>query len=797
MKLRLLVALAITFTVFSALLATYSITRDPSSILALGGRETQIQVFPDDERGNLPAELFGQQVHYQLTRFWSSDNGAIEDPTVAFIQPLKVGALRWPGGLSTREYRWAQTIGPLAVRGNLASWIENNRKIVFGVDELIREGRRLNASVAFTISLNSYQSAEEAADLVEYANGQAGSCANFDPSAWLHGQSTSATGYQPGSMPAGYYACLRAHPSYGNSTTPYSINYWEVGNEDYFGPYAGTPARTKEEYGAVVQAFSSAIKARVPGSKIAAVLWPDPRSSWNTAMYALPASTVDAFILHGYSTGSLSKVAIGSNYEIQVPFTASGASLDNPTVFRLSAHGRRGNTGNANNTCPWPNMRVKVNQANAQDFSVSSENTAVFTYNGPNLPAGSHTLQIGLTNDCYQQQYQGDTNLYVDKVERQTNGGFAQVGLIAANDFARVQAEDAFSLVREMFEQAAPFFPGRRPPILATEYNSAIDPASGNEADLNRSLLSTFYVATFFRELVDQGALGANPWLLQELCNVCRRDLIYYSGDATGSRKEANGTPFGNANYWFFRQIVDSGPLKRLAANVVNPEHFRPPTYINPNPRSDVPYVQTWAVKRSDGSVRIHVIYAGDEELNLRLTISGYNVQREVDVAQLRAPGGDLTRFNSSGAQQDLTSLSNRLTGGQDQTYLVAPASITSFTYYPPGLTLPPPGGGGGSIFNSEAGPTTSGTTGPSGKKSVARSTQKQGAETATPPVLDELIAENQPHVMPTKTRLIDNPWVLPAASAALGLLAISFWVIIAWKRHLYHQYLLAKTGFI
>jgi len=784
MRLRLLVGLAATFSVLSATLAIASFFNEPSGLVASGTREATINVYPQELQGAIAPELSGQQLHSYFSRIWDKNTGVINQSTIDYLQPLGINNLRWPGGLSSRVFRWAEAIGPLSIRSNLPSWIEQNKKIVFGIDELARQAKRLSSNPSLTITLNSYQSAAEAADLVEYAVGQPNSCANFNPSAWLHGQGNAAAGYQPGSMPAGYYACLRAHPDYGNSPEPYNVKYFEVGNEDYSGPHDNTPPRSIGEYRDVLVAFSNAVKGRVAGAKIGAVIWPDPASNWNDTIYRLGEGVVDFYIIHVYSGAGLKSAEISSNYEINIPFNA-GSSGGGQT-FKITARGSRGE----GNVCPWPIMQAKLNQTSAQSFSVNSGQPQTFTYTASS-GAGAGTMQLGLVNECYQPEQRANTKLYIDKVEHSVSGNFVTLDLITGGDFARAQTENARRLVVELTDQARRVSGKNPPPILATEYNTDFRGLDGSELELNRSLLSTFFVASFYHHLLQEKALGSNPWILQELCSNCRGDLIYYDLDQSGSRKEANGTPYGNANYWFFRQIADSGPLSKVRAEVAGAETYRPPVYLHPNPRSDVPFVQTWAIKKSDGSVRVHVIYTGDEELNLRIKINGYSLRSEIDVAQIVSPEGSLSAYNSAENKERIVSASNRLEGDADQTFLVGPMSITSFTYYPPGADPPPPGGGGGSIYRGSSG-TARLAPRPSSRQ---RGTSQQADAPATPEVLPQLVEEGQPKVITKPSRLLDNPWFLPTVSTMLGLLALSFWITVLWKRHLYYQYQLSKVG--
>ena len=121
---------------------------------------------------------------------------------------LRPTILRWPGGTYVNIFHWMDTIGPMSERKKRRNLIWGG--IIdggFGTAEFIEYCRKLGSEPMLCVNMAS-GTAEEAANWVEYCNGEAGT----------------------------YYADLRVAHGYSE---PFNVKYWCIGNESNAVPDLG------------------------------------------------------------------------------------------------------------------------------------------------------------------------------------------------------------------------------------------------------------------------------------------------------------------------------------------------------------------------------------------------------------------------------------------------------------------------------------------------------------------------------------------------------------------------------
>ncbi|MBQ9307902.1 MAG: hypothetical protein IJ229_08260 [Clostridia bacterium] len=149
----------------------------------------------------------------------SADREGIRQDVLEKVQGLRPTILRWPGGTYANIYHWKDGIGPVEKRRKRKNliWggVEDHR---FGTAEFIRYCRSVGAEPMLCVNMAS-GTAEEAAEWVEYCNGESGT----------------------------YYADLRVRDGFPE---PFGVKYWCIGNESYAEPDLGAqhlPGRYVED----------------------------------------------------------------------------------------------------------------------------------------------------------------------------------------------------------------------------------------------------------------------------------------------------------------------------------------------------------------------------------------------------------------------------------------------------------------------------------------------------------------------------------------------------------------------
>ena len=188
------------------------------------------------------------------------------------LKTLQPPNIRWPGGCNVDCYRWVDGIGDRDKRParfdeafpKADEWISND----VGIDEFM-ELCRLTGARPFVIVNAGDGTAAEAADWLEYCNGDTGT----------------------------RYGRLRAqngHPQ------PYNVKLWGIGNE-LFGSWEPshvdeeTYARKCVDFGKAMRALDRDIKLVACGGRY----WKYPR--WNQAIFKIAGEYVDYLSLHSYA----------------------------------------------------------------------------------------------------------------------------------------------------------------------------------------------------------------------------------------------------------------------------------------------------------------------------------------------------------------------------------------------------------------------------------------------------------------------------------------------------------------
>lgn len=198
----------------------------------------------------------------------SSDEIGIRQDVLEKAKGLRPTILRWPGGTYSNIYHWMDSVGPYEDRRKRKNLIWGGiNDGVFGTAEFIEYCRALGAEPMLCVNMAS-GTAEEAANWVEYCNGEPGT----------------------------YYADLRVSHGYPE---PFHVKYWCIGNESHAIPDLGAqhdPAR----YISDAWEFTKHMKLMDPTIKLVFVgNAVDPE--WNEKILDSLGPVCDYFSIHHYS----------------------------------------------------------------------------------------------------------------------------------------------------------------------------------------------------------------------------------------------------------------------------------------------------------------------------------------------------------------------------------------------------------------------------------------------------------------------------------------------------------------
>ena len=198
----------------------------------------------------------------------SSDAKGVRQDVLEKAKGLAPTILRWPGGTFANTYHWMDGIGPAENRRKRKNliWggiIDNQ----FGTAEFVQYCRALGAEPMLCVNMAS-GTAQEAAEWVEYCNGEPGTC----------------------------FADLRVSDGYPE---PFGVKYWCIGNESNAEPDLGAQ-HVPERYISDAWEFTKHMKLMDPDLKL--VFVGDLRDpAWNKKILDSLGPVCDFFSLHHYS----------------------------------------------------------------------------------------------------------------------------------------------------------------------------------------------------------------------------------------------------------------------------------------------------------------------------------------------------------------------------------------------------------------------------------------------------------------------------------------------------------------
>jgi Alpha-L-arabinofuranosidase len=181
-----------------------------------------------------------------------------------------VTILRFPGGCGSHHYNWKNTID------------KNREHFLYGIDEFLKTCEEIGAEAVITISYFAGNE-QDAADLVEYLN-------------WPNDGSNYNGGID--------WAARRANNGHSD---PYSVKYFEIGNEVYHGNHRDVQKVTPEEYAIRYVKYYDAMKAVDCSIKIGVVFYIYDLNHWNSAVMAIVKEKLDFAIIHTYPSPSTRK----------------------------------------------------------------------------------------------------------------------------------------------------------------------------------------------------------------------------------------------------------------------------------------------------------------------------------------------------------------------------------------------------------------------------------------------------------------------------------------------------------
>ena len=255
---------------------------DPAEPAASAQIQGRIVVRFDEPRHPISPMLFGHNLQWT-----HGGDGLLErgEPDAKFhpevisnARSIGVTSMRFPGGALANTYRWTAGIGERGSRPPGLDFVGKEMPSRFGTDEFVRLSGILGCPGVITVNLSA--GAKEAADWVEYVNGD-------EQTPW--GRKRIANG----------------------NARPMGVIYWEIGNELYSPKEHGH--LSAEAYGRKVIAFAEAMKARDPSIKIGAHLeasfqkaaWIKSKHphflTWNAQVLNVAGRHLDFVALHFYA----------------------------------------------------------------------------------------------------------------------------------------------------------------------------------------------------------------------------------------------------------------------------------------------------------------------------------------------------------------------------------------------------------------------------------------------------------------------------------------------------------------
>ncbi len=181
----------------------------------------------------IPRALFGTNIEVirDANGLWDARNNRLDPQIVALARELRLGPIRFPGGVWSDAYNWYDGVGPRERRATTPTHpgASETYRHNFGTDEALQFAQQLNTSLLITVNAAT-GTPQLAAEWVRYVNGEGGR------------------------SPRGPH-----------------VEFWQVGNELYIEGDASGGHMSPQAYADRFLAFSAAMKAVDPTIRIGAI----------------------------------------------------------------------------------------------------------------------------------------------------------------------------------------------------------------------------------------------------------------------------------------------------------------------------------------------------------------------------------------------------------------------------------------------------------------------------------------------------------------------------------------------
>jgi len=207
-------------------------------------------------------------------------SGGIKKEAFQMIKDLGIKIIRFPGGNLSEYYDWKSGIGAHSKRGLGLDYEKKPQKMNCGIDDFLRFCDMSDIVPVITVGFSN-NTPGSAAEIVEYCNGSI-------------------------ATPMGALRARNGHPS------PYSVKYWELGNEVYT---KGMTADKASAYGKKASEIAVKMKEVDPSIKIGAIGL-GVNKVWDMKVLEACSQQIDFLIYHRYFPNTTSDDPVQTNNAI-------------------------------------------------------------------------------------------------------------------------------------------------------------------------------------------------------------------------------------------------------------------------------------------------------------------------------------------------------------------------------------------------------------------------------------------------------------------------------------------------
>lgn len=219
----------------------------------------------------IPRGLFGMNIEVirDANGLWDPAQQRLDPTIVALARDLRLGPIRFPGGVWSDTYDWRNGVGPRGTRRPTPTHPGASETIAhgFGTDEALQFAAAADSTLLITVNAAN-NNARLAADWVRYVNGQGG-------------------------------------------TSPHGprVGIWQVGNELYMQGDASGGHLSPDAYASRFLAYADAMKAADPTIRVAAIglrnrgrYQLNRYDNWNEVLLRRAGAAIDLLTVHnGYA----------------------------------------------------------------------------------------------------------------------------------------------------------------------------------------------------------------------------------------------------------------------------------------------------------------------------------------------------------------------------------------------------------------------------------------------------------------------------------------------------------------